>query len=370
MDIVQSLKLSLFTHGLNISPDASRRLTGNGQMPLTVHEYATTGGITLAADGGIYINAPFDGPFSIAPETTLLFDSKSGGYLVAFHGHELPVQVLPLPGYLYTKDSKGRPVTATAFSHADRVRLSPIYGCTMSCKFCDIAGHNYVRRPLEQLTEALNVAKGDSSLPVHHVLISGGTPARGDYPYFDEICAGIVDAANMPVDVATPPRSSDPGFIDRLTYLGIYGFSINLEVYDDEVARNIVPQKHAIGLHLYKEAIERAVEQTGGQGRVRSLIIVGLEPLDKTLDAVRFLAQLGCDPVLSPFRPSEGTPLANYPIPSYDFLERAYLESVEIVEKFGVKLGPRCVPCQHNTLTFPDGSSAYYFSEKLNRKDI
>ena len=38
------------------------------------------------------------------------------------------------------------------------------------------------------------------------------------------------------------------------------------------------------------------------------------------------------------------------------------LSTANIVERYGVKLGPRCIPCQHNTLTFPDDSGAYYYS--------
>ena len=44
-----------------------------------------------------------------------------------------------------------------------------------------------------------------------------------------------------------------------------------------------------------------------------------------------------------------------------EFLAEAYERAIEIVEGFGVKLGPRCIPCQHNTLTFPDGSEAYKY---------
>jgi hypothetical protein len=143
---------------------------------------------------------------------------------------------------------------------------------------------------------------------------------------------------------------------------GAQGFAINLEVYGAERAEELTRQKHRRGLEVFEASILRAVEVTGGGGRVRSLIVAGLEPLDVTLSAVTFVAGLGCDPVLSPFRPSSTTKLAKLPPPSVEFLERLYLESLEITERLGVKLGPRCVPCQHNTVTFPDQSGAYYFS--------
>ena len=156
------------------------------------------------------------------------------------------------------------------------------------------------------------------------------------------------------------PRPDD--IIDRLADWGVHGYALNLEVYDEEIARRLIPQKMRYGRELFAKGIERALQRTGGKGRVRSLILVGLEPIEKTLEGVEFLARLGCDPSLSPFRPGRGTPLKDVRPPSPDFLERVYLESLEIVERYGVKLGPRCIPCQHNTLTFPDGSSAYYYS--------
>jgi hypothetical protein len=351
----------MFVHGIRITDGAERQLTQGGRIPLSVHDYTTTGGVTLILDNSVYINAPFDDSFCQEPEATLFFDS-SNGYFVSFRGKEIPARILALPGYLHATDSQGRPVTYTVFSHADRVRVSPIYGCTMSCKFCDIPGNKYVRRPLEQLLEGLNIAMTDSTLPVYHILITGGSPSPRDFEYFDRVCAGIIGSVHLPVDLMMPPRPKDFGFVDRLADMGIRGFSINLEVFGEEASKKITPEKHRIGLGAFAKTIERAVQRTGGADRVRSLVVVGLESEEKTLDAVHFLARLGCDPVLSPFRPTRGTALSGYPVPSYEFLERVYLESVDIVERYGVKLGPRCIPCQHNTLTFPDNSGAYYFS--------
>ena len=124
----------------------------------------------------------------------------------------------------------------------------------------------------------------------------------------------------------------------------------------------MIPEKQRLGKKVFAENLERAVAATGGEGRVRSLILIGLEDLETTLEGVEFIASLGADPVLSPFRPSQGTALHRQAPPRSDFLERVYLEAREIAVRHGVKLGPRCIPCQHNTLTFPDDGASYYFS--------
>jgi hypothetical protein len=365
LSMLQSLKISLLCRGISVSPAAKAKLTHGGAIPLSVYEYATTGGLTLLLKDNVYVNAPFDEPIAEAPEATLLLEEQEEvPFRVLFHGEEFPTQVLPLPGYLFAKDSRGRLVTEAVFSHADRARLSPIGGCHNRCGFCDSPLKSYELRPAEQLMEALAIAQADTVLPVHHAVISGGTPKQGDYSYFSQACETIIRNAAMPVDVMMAPRE-DTKLIDQLSSWGVYGFAINLELYDDEMARRIAPQKRGLGVQKFGETIERAVECTGGRGRVRSLLLVGLEPEEQTLKGVEFLARLGCDPVLSPFRPAPDTPLANHPGPSYELLESVYLRSLDIVERHGVKLGPRCIPCTHNTLTFADRSGAYYFSQEL-----
>ena len=136
------------------------------------------------------------------------------------------------------------------------------------------------------------------------------------------------------------------------------GLTINLEIYSQEVARRMMRPKYDLGLRYYLDFIEQAVIQFG-PGRVRSLLLVGLGPLEDTLKAVDELVRRGCDPVLSPFRPDPHTPLRDAPPPTVNFLTETYERALEIVESQGGQLGPRCIPCQHNILTFPDQSGEY-----------
>jgi len=62
---------------------------------------------------------------------------------------------------------------------------------------------------------------------------------------------------------------------------------------------------------------------------------------------------MGCEPVLSPFRPSRGTALVNHVTPEPALLSDVLDGAREIVARQGISLGPECIPCQHNTLTFP-----------------
>jgi len=198
----------------------------------------------------------------------------------------------------------------------------------------------------------------DPLLPAQHVLISGGTPKEEDYDYLKEVWSAVPKAfPAMAVDVMMVPM---PGLLEpeELRAMGIHGLSLNLEMFGDEASKRTMRAKADLGKTYWFDFIGRAAE-TFGPGKVRSLILVGLEPLEDTLKGVEALAERGCDPVLSPFRPDPHTPLRNMQPPTIEFLAEVYERSVEIVERHGVKLGPRCIPCQHNTLTFPDASGQY-----------
>lgn len=353
--LLEALKISCFVRGIHIEPEAGDALSAGGTIPLSVHEYATTGGITFELVDGVYVNAPFDEWWCSKPEA--VFGGDNNRWFVRFRGEEFPVRrVLPLPGYLGAADAEGRSVEAVAMSHGDRVRLSPIVGCAFDCAFCDLPAERYRRRPLDHLEAALKIAANDDLLPARHVLISGGSPGPAHYDYFEEVCRGIAHATPLPVDIMMSPRVGDEAFFDRVVSEGIDGFSLNMELFSEVIERGAprhLRGKARITAEWFGPSIERAVNATGGDGRVRSLLIIGLEPLEMSLRGVEFLAQRGCEPVLSPFRPARDTKLVNEAPPPAELLAEVLDRSRAIVDRYGVKLGPRCLPCQHNTLTYP-----------------
>jgi len=349
------LKLDVLERGISVEPSALEILTGSGEHQLVEHDYVTTGGLTLVLEDDIYVNAPVDYAFCESPAAVLVH--RADGFHLDSDAGSFPARVLPLPSYLSPKDSAPRGI----MTHADRIRVSPIDGCACSCRFCDWPLIPYATLDTDVLMAGLAVAMQDLSLPPRHVLVSGGTPRPADRPFMDDVYLRAIEASPVPVDVMLMPRDGT-SLVDRLVDAGVFGFSVNIEIFDHATAAALCPNKEHVGLSGYADFISYAVERTGGRGtgRVRSLLLVGLEPPQSTLEGVRFLAELGCDPVLSPFRPAEGTELASTPPASADLMERVYLEGLEIARNHGVVLGPRCIPCQHNTVAFPDGDAYYY----------
>jgi len=377
LEPLQSIKVQLITEGLGIDEQLLADLEKEGEAPLTLADYASTSGITLRLGDDVWVNAPikkYNPNFVDNPSNVLRLDEDR--IFVVNEEASYAAELLPVPHYHDQALQDGSPVTWIAVTHSDRVRLSPIKGCALECDFCDIPfedvleGQKYHgRKKIDNILEAAGVAIADTVLPAQHILISGGTPRSIDYGYENEVYERVIEEnPGIEVDIMMVPLK---GLLKvrHLKSIGVSGLSINMEVWDSDVAKATMHNKIKSSRDRYLEFIEEAVEEFG-PGNVRSLLLVGLEDIEDTLKGVRALAEIGCDPVLSPFRPDPITPLGRMRPPSEGELVDVWQRSLEIVGGFDeVKLGPRCIPCMHNTLTFPDNSGAYYHSSQDKKRE-
>ena len=185
-----------------------------GATGISVHEYPTTAGVTFEI-AGVYVNAPFD-QFG-CDRSPLVLDREGDRFCVSHSTIRFDdVTVLPLPGYIGQSLSSGAGVDNLVMTHVHRVRLSPIKGCAFDCSFCSLADLRYERRRLDDLLEALEIARSDPELPVRHALISGGTPGRAHVNWFNSLCAEIIESTDLPVDVMFSPQHIGVATVDAL----------------------------------------------------------------------------------------------------------------------------------------------------------
>ena len=362
----QELKLQVLANGISVSENARKIWQKMFSGPMSLNEYASTSGICLATEDNVWMNAPFIETFTKAAIVNL--DFIDGRFSLIWDNIVYPVKVIPVPAYhdrYYTDKGAQHRYTSLGVTHTDRCRISPIGGCAWVCTFCDLPfDFKYNKRPKEELLKVIEIAAEDKFSPARHVLISGGTPKPEDEDWIDEVYAYIAGNSPIPVDIMMPARK-ELDYPQKLKDWGVSMLSVNLEVFDKERAKRITPNKaKLLGVDFYLDYIEQAVK-IFGVGFVQSLIVFGeaIEPIESVLKGVRALADRGCMPILSPFRPDPATPLGKMGAKpaSIEEMRRVYIESVEICEKSGtgVKLGPRCIPCMHNTLTFQDESNFY-----------
>ncbi len=366
----QNLKLYLFANGITVDPEAEEVWRDEFKGPMSLNEYASTSGLCLKIEDGkdgVWANAPYIHEFAQASQARLAHDA---GFVIQHAGIEYPVEVVPVPAYhqqSYTDGDKQYPYTNLGVTHTDRVRVSPIEGCAWRCDFCNLPYEfKYRKKPMEELLRVIGVATEDVQAPARHVLISGGTPRKSDEGWIDEVYEYLADQSPLPVDVMMPARDNI-AYPAWLGSVGVNMLSVNLEISDEERARQITPVKaKMLGKRYYLDYIERAVNDLG-VGNVQSLIVFGssVEPIESTLEGVQDLVDRGCIPVLSPFRPDPNTPMEREEPATQEEMEIVYETAMKICSdsNSGVKPGPRCNACSHNTVSFHDGSDFYIGKE-------
>lgn len=345
------VKVEVMSRGMSLSDDAEAEIRRINHGATVVNDYPTTNGVILVLPPDVYVNAAVA---KASPGVPALDWAADRGFRLTGQAGVAQVRVLPLPSVALESRFDGVAV------HADRVRVSPIDGCSFACAFCDSHLSPYRKRPIEQLVSGIREAETDGRSSVRHVLVSGGNPRDADWPWLLDAYARIKESTSLPVDVMLAP-SAGAEALDRVRACGVHGVAINMELFDEGQLRAHCPSKCRLGREAYRGMLEHAVE-VFGRGHVRSLLLLGIEPVETTLRGVEYLAALGVNPVLSPLMPAPGTPFENPVRLSPDELLHAFLRAESIAARHGVRLGPLCIPCQHNTLTRPDDSGDYGYS--------
>lgn len=359
------LKIRLMQQGAEFSPIARQAMCRSRFGQISFMDYATTGGVVIVIDERIYANVPvrFQG-------TLFRLDRQDNRFVLLYNDAPLSheIRIIPVPRYALdaVRLPDDTPVRELVMTHADRVRISPVHGCSYHCSFCTCNISTYQEISCEKLDTAYQIALSDPYNRPRHALISGGTPKETE-----ESCTWLnrvyhhfpTTYPNMEFDVMLSPRCMKPephtieGYTGFLRYLhddcGIKTLSVNLELCNEEYRRRFIPEKAAVGVSNYLTFIQKAVE-IFGPNTIRSSLIAGLEPLEDTLHGVQILAECGCLPVLSAFIPAPGTNGATYPAPTPEFLLNLVVKAHQIAFASGIQLGPLCRPCTHNSITMED----------------
>ena len=344
------LKIGILTNGIKISETAYNKLSENNTKEFTTNDYSTTSGLPMYLGENQFVNAPFKEGFAKNSKFTLIFQENN--YFITTDNDFIKVSPLINPTF-YNPDS-------LVNVHTDRARANPVEGCSMKCKICDTPYRNkYFFNSPEKIIRELELAINDTTKPAKHVLLSGGTPTETDYGIVNKIIKEVICAIKSPIDIMYYPR----GGVNHLKYLyelGVNDLFINLEGTDESFRTKFMRQKNQLSVKDFLDYIEKAVD-IFGFGRIFSIIIVGLEPIKNTLNAVELISRIGGIPVLSPFRPAIHTPLKNMRPPNYNLLKQSLFEALEICDKNKSFLGPKCIPCNHNVLNLPNGHFFKYY---------
>lgn len=345
-----ALKIGLLNQGILIPQNVMDFIKHNGGIKDSVFD-----SIDLILEDGMVINCPYKINYAdFSPFSLVCLENRLDLYY--FQERLESVSLEPNNPYKerLTKKS-GVPYRRLSYLGGDRLRIHHTDICIFKrskncCKFCNlpISGFEYTTEDLQEVVD-FYLTKGG----FRHILIGGGSePISSESDTVLKIVNDISAKTDMPIYLMCLPIC-DKTKLEMLRHAGVTEIGFNIEIWDDETAKNLMPGKGRISRQTYIEALKIAKEIWKEPYAVRSLLIVGLEAPENTEKAIHTLCEKGIMPILSVFRPLPNSQMSEYLPPTNEFLYDLYDHLVKICRTYGLHLGPDCTICQNNTLSLP-----------------
>ncbi|NUN65245.1 MSMEG_0568 family radical SAM protein [Pseudanabaena biceps] len=263
------------------------------------------------------------------------------------HSHEIllkldnatiaPITFPKSPKFYDLTTSDGIPYWKIALLHShDVLATTVLQNCIRynhtdtSCQFCAIgqsleAGRTIARKTPAQLAEVAEAAVRLDG--VKNMVMTTGTPNTSDRgaAYLTECVRAIKAKVDIPIQAQCEPPD-DFIWFERMRAAGVDTLGMHLEAADPMVRAKIMAGKASVPLDYYFQAFEAAVK-VFGWGQVSTYLLAGLGDSVATLvEMCDRLISMGVYPFVVPFVPISGTPLANHPSPSTEFMTSVYQE--------------------------------------------
>lgn len=344
-----SLKIALLNQGVCFSSEAEHRASKCGMIRQGVFQ-----SVDLTLPNGLIINAPCHTDFSEL--TPYHIEWNGTQFLLCYEDNVLsPVAFDSADPYQQKTAVGGTLFRNAAFWATDRLRVHHQFHCSyktngIGCRFCNVK-HKTGTFLLEDVCEVIDFYLEHTDF--RHFLIGGGSGEDSSEPQnIIELARHIRSRSDKPIySMCLPPK--DLSVLSEYYNAGINEISFNLELFNREIAKKIMPGKGSIPLSQYESAYREAVRLWGNHGAVRSLMVLGLEPIDSFYQGIEWLCQLGVMPIISVFRPMNNIALKEVLPPSNMALAHTFPRILEITSRYNLIPGPFCVACQNNTLSLP-----------------
>jgi hypothetical protein len=325
-----SLKIDLMLKGIRVEDPVVGTLAGTGRAGA---------GIDLVLPLSTLVNVPFGDEFTEA-SPYLLKSRDSGGYVITDSaGGEVPVTMVPRPGFYNSKTTTGIPFSDIGTVHGSYVVITPSPRCdffntNVECRYCagnfDIDGNGAADRvySVDEVLETVEAILTEGTSEIIYLSIGFSKGDDGGIEFLTPYIKAVKKHFNCLVAVeALPPKENR--WIDHTYAVGADSVLYNLEIFDKELFRVICPGRaELIGRDRYIEAL-RYASGIFPNGTVASHLIVGLEPPGSTCMGIDLLTSMGVVPILPIYRPRPSRALRIEPltteiiIPVYRHLYKA-----------------------------------------------
>lgn len=326
------IKAKMLCEGVNLTPEIDQLFLK--QNPSSIKRGGLSSGGKMELAGTIQVNAPFykNRVVDLKLVSNLLNEKE---FIVDYKGEPLCTgKVLEAPSW-YKETINEFSITEILTAHGKQLGGSvyedcALFGIKEECKFCVInfslknKSKSLIKKNSKLFLEAL------SKIPLNYyegLCLNGGTtlhPGRGM-----EIIEPVVreinfDYPNLNIAVEiTPPQ--DLTWIDKLKNAGVSSLMMNLECWDDEIRKKVIPGKNRLCTkEMYLKAFESSVK-VFGKGKVTSCFLIGTEDKKSLKEGIEIITNIGVIPSLLAGRYFED-------VPDYPFAPKAnFHELIEVM---------------------------------------
>lgn len=265
------------------------------------------------------------------------------------------IKEVQMPNW-YQKETTTNKKMPSIFLHEGRVYLHQTYsGCDyhrmgLLCKFCGTGPSWRIGTPMEIADTVEEAFKENKD---YHVCLGGGTrlPLEKNVEYFSQCAREIRKRnSNAPIWIEMVPPKTDEGIYDLIDS-GATSFGFNIEIWDDKLRKEICPGKSQVSKERYLDAM-KTVSDRLGPNRVGCCLLVGLEPINSSIEGARVLPSIGAQPCMLTFKPWDKSMFYDYPPtdPKY-LIEVSYATANAMRENnISPESNEGCLQCEGCTL--------------------
>jgi uncharacterized radical SAM superfamily protein len=219
----------------------------------------------------------------------------------------------------------------------------------VNCKFCSVGLNlgldDADDKSIAEVLEVVVAAREESGIT--YVDFNTGHYTGDTYldilePYIERIKA----ETNLLIGVQTPPHH-DLSRYDKLKKMGVNRVSFCFEIWDRDRFVEVCPGKHReYGLDRYLEAVRYCADLGKKSGPFsfdpwvsNGEIIAGLEPAEKSIQAIDWITEVGAVPTVCIFRPLKGTDYEDVPPPDTEEMVPVFARLYEACMEKGLPIG-------------------------------
>ena len=267
------------------------------------------------------------------------------------------VSIFDIPKW-YDKESKtttGKEMSK-CFLHEGGHFLHQSYsGCELhkvnqGCGYCSKKKSRKIATPDEVAETVIRAYKENSQ---YQVALGGGY-TNNEQTYFEYFlqCVQKIREQNklIPIWIEMIPPAIEQ--IEKLINVGVTSFGFNIEIWDDEIRKEICPGKFRLRTkEEYLERMKFALKLLGKE-KVGSVLIAGLESKESTKRGIDTLTDFGVHPCILPFKPWDKSLLKDKEHCSSElFYELSEYAALKVAEKrLNLLSNQGCMLCDCCTL--------------------